>query len=169
MRIGAVLALIVALVALAGCGQSATNSPSPQPTSTPTAVSYANVQDLVAAIRAAGQPELSDVHIGAFPERLVPAGAHAQRGAFGVAVPGEDAPWFTVAGAFPDAGTMRYGVSYGQYMAAVGFHATAIWQLRGPDWFLWGIGKTALQAVQGAIGGELGPTLHATPSPKATS
>ena len=169
MRIGAVLALIVALVALAGCGQSATNSPSPQPKSTPTAVSYANVQDLVAAISAAGQPQLSDVHIGAFPEKLVPAGAHAQRGAIGVAVPGEDAPWFTVAGVFPDANTMRYGVSYGQYMAAVGFHATAIWQLRGPNWFLWGISKKALQAVQGAIGGKLGPTLLATPSPKATS
>ena len=169
MRVGAGVLLVLFAAVLAGCGHAAVNSPSPRPTSTPAAVSYRDMAALVAAIRAAGQPQLSDVHIGAFPERLVPAGAHAQRGAIGVAVPGEDAPWFTVAGVFPDANTMRYGVSYGQYMAAVGFHATAIWQLRGPNWFLWGISKKALQAVQGAIGGKLGPTLLATPSPKATS
>ena len=169
MRIGAVLVLVVVLLGLAACGQPAsTAAPSPKPMSTPAAVSYRDTAALVAAIRAAGQPQLSNVSIGAFPEQLVPAGVHAQRAALGVAAPGTDGPWFTVAGVFPQPGTMRYGVSYGQHMAAVGFHAPAIWQLRGPNWFCWGIGKGALQAVQRAIGGELGPTLHATPSPKAS-
>jgi hypothetical protein len=167
VRTRAALVLVLVVAVLAGCGQASNSTSSPHPTSIPTAVSYRDVPALVAAIRAAGQPQLSDVSVGTFPEKLVPAGAHAQRGAFGVAVPGEEAPWFTAAGVFPDVGTMQYGVVYGRHMAVVGFHAPAIWQLRGPNWFLWGVHKQSLEAVRSAIGGELGQTRLTAPIPLA--
>ncbi len=168
MRTGAVIALIVALVALAGCGQSATSSPSPQPTSTPTAGSYANVQDLVAAIRAAGQPKLSDVWVSKPPAKLAPAAAHAQGGTLGVTAPGDENPWLAFVALFPDAAWKRFGVTYGQVLAAR-FRAPAIWQLEGPNWFLWGINKRTFMAVQRAIGGDLGHTRLAAPSPQAST
>ena len=67
VRVGAGVLLVLFAAVLAGCGHAAVNSPSPRPTSTPAAVSYRDMAALVAAIRAAGQPQLSDVHIGAFP------------------------------------------------------------------------------------------------------
>jgi hypothetical protein len=166
MRTGVILALVVALAAAAGCSQATTSPPPPRPTSIPKAVSYQNVQDLIAAIRAAGQPKLSDVWVSKLPSKLAPAAAHAQGGTLGVTAPGDKNPWLAFVALFPDAAWKRFGVTYGQHLAA-GFNAPDIWQLQGPNWFFWGVGKQTLEAVRGAVGGELGHTRLAAPIPLA--
>jgi hypothetical protein len=168
VKTGAALLLVLIVVVAVGCGQSATTSPSPQPTSTPTAVSYTNVQDLVAAIRAAGQPKLSDVWVSKPPSKLAPAVAHAQGGTLGVTANGDANPWLAFVALFPDPAWNRFGVAYGQTLAAR-FHAPAIWQLQGPNWFLWGVHKKTFLAVQRVVGGDLGYTRLATPTPQASA
>ena len=162
MRIGAILGFVAALAVLAGCGQSPSVSPSP-----PAAVSYSDPAALVAAIRGADGPKLSDAYTNTDATAFMPREAHAQRGSFAVAVPGEEAPWFTVCAVFPDARSRQLGETYGQHLAA-NYHAQAIFQLKGPNWLVWGIHKKALEAVQRAIGGEIGLTPKVTSSPKAS-
>jgi len=163
-----VVLIIVALLALSGCEQPrSTPTPTPTPSSThaPAAVAFRDPAALHAAIGKAGGPKLSDVNVGTFGERFMPRKAHAKEGNFGVAVQGEEAPWFAIVAVFPDAASRRLGVAYGQHLAALS-HAPSIWQLKGPNWLMWSQSRRALDAVQRAIGGEVGLTPSATSSPE---
>ena len=171
MRIGAVLALVVALVVLAGCGQS--SSPPLSPSATPDAVSYADPAALYAAIEQSGATKVEGFGGGAFSAGgAMPAEAKAQRGNFMAAI-SSDRYTLTlsdgtpavpmVAAVFPDAASRDLGAAFGQHFAAVQGEPS-VPQLQGPNWLLWG-DEEALRTIQSAIGGELGqsPTITASP------
>ena len=174
-----VAVLVVALLALVGCGQSKpASSPTPQPTGTPSAVAYADPAALCAAIQKAGAPKVEGLGVGAFSEGgSMPREAHATRGSFMVAIPDDRYMLYlddgtpatsVVAAVFPDAASRRLGVLFGQHMAdALGW--PSIWQLQGPNWLIWNVDKDALRGIQGAIGGTLGrtPAVIASPGPSA--
>jgi len=172
VRIGAVLALVVAFAVLAGCGQSS-SSPPPSPTATPDAVRYADPAALYAAIEQSAATKVEGFGGGAFSAGgAMPAAAKAQRGNFMAAI-SSDRYMLTlsdgtpavpmIAAVFPDAASRDLGAAFGQHFAAVQGEPS-VPQLEGPNWLLWGDAE-ALLTIQGAIGGELGqsPTITASP------
>jgi len=95
----------------------------------------------------------------------MPREAHAFGGSLEIDFPGAEAPWYAVAAVFPDAASRRLAVPYAQFMASR-FHGTSMPQLTGPNWLIWSMSSRVLEAVQSAIGGELGDTPVATSSPE---
>jgi hypothetical protein len=176
VRFGAVLALVVALVALTGCGQQSTGSP-PSPTSTPDAVAYSDPAALFAAIEKAGAPKVEQLAVGTFHSPSMPDAANAMRGNFMVAISSDryqlalsNGAWaalLTMA-VFPDGTARKLGAAYGQHIAsALGW--PSIWQLQGPNWLVWGVDEQDLRGIQGAIGGTLGRTPVVTASPGSSA
>ena len=180
MRIGAILALVVAIAVLVGCGESPSSSPlpPPSPTATPDAVAYADPAALYAAIEKAGAPKVEGFE-GGHPFSAgdaMPAEAQAVRANFMVAIsadryllplsdgtPGA----LVIAAVFPDASSRRLGTAFGRHMA--GAVDVDVWQLQGPNWLIWSVDEEALQGMQGAIGGQLRPMPKVTASPGASA
>lgn len=174
-----VAVLIVALLALVGCGQSnPAGSPAPRPTGTPSAVAYADPAAVFAAIQKAGAPKVEGLGTGDFSEGgSIPGEAHAKRGNFMVAITEDRYMLYlddgtpatsVVAAVFPDAASRRLGVPFGQHMAdALGW--PSVWQLQGPNWLIWSTDAESLRGIQGAIGGALGRTPTVTASPGSSA
>jgi hypothetical protein len=171
---GSVRCVVLALVALltgglVACGQSPSGSPSPSSSAIPEAVSYSDSSAMMAAIgKAFGWTTSPDPSPDSYPYGPpMPPGSHAQRFNLGLNEPGSDVPVFTMGAVFTDARWRRRGEAFGQQLAA-GYHVPAIYQLKGPNWLLWGVDRKVLQVVQHAIGGELGLTpLASSPSEAA--
>jgi hypothetical protein len=174
VRIGAVLALVVAIAVVVGCGESPSSSLPPSPTATRDAVAYADPAALYAAIEKAGAPKVEGFGGGTFSgSGNMPAEAEALRGNFMVAISSDrymfplsdGTPGASVlAAVFPDASSRKLGAVYGPHMAsALGW--PSIWVLQGPNWLIWSVDEEALRGIKGAIGGRLGPTPAVIASP----
>jgi hypothetical protein len=178
VRIGAIVALVVVITMLVGCGESLPSSPSPSSTATPDAVAYADPTALYAAIEKSGAPRVEGFE-GGHPFSAgdaMPPEAQAVRANFMVAIssdrymlplsdgtPGA----LVIAAVFPDASARRLGAAFGRHMA--GAVDVDVWQLQGPNWLIWSVDEEALQRIQGAIGGQLKPMPKVTASPGASA